>query len=208
MQLEWPKLRELIMQAAFLAVTESMPSTIARELTDENPVIPLDVDVDGDVAMATLLTWSEQDSGWEPSLENADLLRRSGRWDSIACSGGMRPRDYPLTSRRPADPPGLHLRVYEAGPQRGPSGGKRWLTAALLVSAEVETLRVGDRERAVPFHGYMPVVVRNPAQATVAALSSDGSVLETIDLRHDSSGIFRELLHRDPDGWPFKIRQE
>lgn len=206
MELDRRRLSELIMDAADRAVTEGMPEAIARQLDDNNLVIPLAVDIDGDVAMATLLTWTEQNSGWEPGLCNARLVKRKDDWFLATRSGGAAPRDYPLANRQPADPPGLHIRVYEAGAQNGSSGGKSWLMAAIHVTAEVETLRIGSRHRAVPFHGYLPVVVRNSAEAVIAAVGSDGSVLETIDLRRDPSDLYRELRHRVPDAWPFRMR--
>jgi hypothetical protein len=180
--------------------------SIPRRLDDENPVIPLAVDVDDDVAIITLLSWSEQNSGWKPSLWNATLVEHEGDWHCANASGSLPPRDYPLAARRPADQTGLHIRIYEAGPQHTGTGDKRWLSAAIHVTAEVETLRIGDRDRPVPFHGYLPVVVRDRAQAVVAALSGDGSVLETIDLRRRPSDFYRELRLHDPDGWPLKIK--
>jgi hypothetical protein len=203
-ELDRRTLRGQILEAADRAVTEGVPAAMARQLDDAHLVIPLAVDIDGDVAMVTLLTWTEQDSGWEPSLWNQDLVKHSDDWFPSSGSGGPWPRDYPLTTRRPADPPGLHIRVYQAGPQR--CGDNAWRTGALQVSAEVESLRIRGHRRAVPFHGYVPVVARKLADAVVTAVGSDGSVLETIDLRRDPSDLFRELRHRDPDGWPFKGR--
>ena len=209
MELDQRRLSGLIRDAAVRAVTDGVSeTTIARQLDDDNPVIPLAVDIDGDVAMATLLTWTEQNSGLEPSLSNADLLKEKNDWFLSARSGGASPRDYPLVNRQPADPPGLHIRVYEAGPQRSSSGDKSWLAAAIHVTAQVQTLRIGRRQRAVPFHGYVPVVVRSRARAhaIVAAVGSDGSVLETIDLRREPSDFWRDLRRRDPDGWSLKMR--
>jgi hypothetical protein len=188
------------------ALTEGVPTSIPRRLDDENSVIPLAADVDGDVAIVTLLSWSEQDSGWEPSLWNATLVGHDGDWYRANTSGGLPPREYPLAARGPADPAGLHMRIYEAGPQHTGTGDKRWLSAAIHVTAEVETVRIGERHRPVPFHGYLPVVVRDRARAVVAAISGNGSVLETIDLRREPSDFYRELRHRDPDGWPLKIK--
>jgi hypothetical protein len=202
MNLDRRKLSGQILEAADRAVTEGVPVAIARQLDDAHPVIPLAVDIDGDVAMVTLLTWTEQDSGWEPSLWNQDLVKQGDDWHQPCGAGGPWPRDYPLTTRRPADPPGLYIRVYQAGPQR--CEGKAWRTGALQVSAEVEALRIRGRRRTVPFHGYVPVVARKLADAIVTAIGSDGSILETIDLRRDPSDLYRELMHRDPDGWPFK----
>jgi hypothetical protein len=206
MEVDRRSLSELIMDAADRAVTEGVPEAIARQLDDDNLVIPLAVDIDGDVAMATLLTWTEQNSGWEPGLFNGNLVKRKGEWFLATRSSGAAPRDYPLADRRPADPPGLHIRVYDAGAERSSSGGKSWLKAAIHVTAEVETLRIGSRHRTVPFHGYLPVVVRNPAEAVIEAVGSGGSVLETIDLRRDPSDLYRELRQRVPDAWPFKMR--
>jgi hypothetical protein len=123
------------------ALTEGVPTSSPRRLDDENPVIPLAVDVDGDVAVVTLLSWSEQNSGWEPSLWDATLVGHDGDWYRAFASGGLPPRDYPLAARRPADPAGLHIRVYGAGPQQSLSGDKSWLSAAIHVTAEVETVR-------------------------------------------------------------------
>jgi hypothetical protein len=209
MDLDRPALNTLIMNAAFQMATEGVPAATARQLDDQNPVIPLAIDVDGDVALATLLSWSEQDSGYEPSLCNAILVQRDDGWCPTGLSAGLPPCDYPLTARRPASTPGLHIRLYERdgeepGPE-APRSRKPWLAAALLVTAEVEALRVGDRPRTVPFHGYVPIAARNPAEAVVTAIGDDGSVLETIDLRRDSSELFRELRHREPHAWPFKI---
>lgn len=193
-------------EVADRALTEGVPTSIPRQLDDENSVIPLAVDVDGDVAIVTLLSWSEQESGWEPSLWNATLLQHEGDWHRANASGGLPPRDYPLAARRPAGPAGLHVRIYEAGPQQSMSGDKSWLSASIHVTAEVETLRIGDRDRPVPFHGYLPVVARNPAHAVAAAIGPDGSVLGMIDLRREPSDLYRELQRRDPDGWPLKIK--
>ena len=204
MELDRRTLSGQILEAADRAVTEGVPTAIPRQLDDAHPVIPLAVDIDGDVAMVTLLTWTEQDSGWEPSLWNQDLIKHNDDWFQPSGSGGPWPRDYPLTTRRPADPPGLHIRVYQAGPQR--CEGKAWRAAALQVSAEVKTLRIRGRRRAVPFHGYVPVVARKLADAVVTAIGSDGSILETIDLRRDPSDLYRDFMHRDPGGWPFKRR--
>jgi hypothetical protein len=204
-ELDRRTLSGLISEAAERAATEGVPASTARQLDDENPVIPLAVDGDGDVAMVTLLSWSEQDSGWEPSLWNVDLLQHDSTWYRVAASGGLPPRDYPLATRRPAEPAGLHIRVYQAGPQHSMTGDTNWLTAAIHVTAEVETLRIGDRIRPVPFHGYLPVVARNRARAIAAGVGGDGSVLETLDLRRDASDLYRELRHRDPVSWPFQI---
>jgi hypothetical protein len=206
MELDRRILNGLLIEAAEQAVSEGVPPGMSRRLDDEHPVIPLAADADGDVAMVTLLTWTDQDSGRQPGLWNQDLLKHNDGWHPVSGSGGRAPRDYPLTARRPAAPPGLHIRVYEAGPQQSMNGDKTWLTAALYVTAEVETLRVGDRQRPVPFHGYLPVVVRNRAEAVVAAIASDGSVLETIDLRSEAADLYRALIRRDPGGWPFTRR--
>jgi hypothetical protein len=209
MELDRPELNRLIKDAAFRMLDEGVPATTASRLDDQNPVIPLAIDVDGDVAMATLLSWSEQSSGYEPSLCNVTLFERDDGWCPTGLSAGASPRDHPLTARRPASPAGLHVRLYELGSEEYEPGVSQsrepWLAAALLVTAEVESLRVGDRARTVPFHGYVPVAVRNPAQAVVTAVSSDGTVLETLDLRRPARDLFRELRQRDPDGWPLKV---
>jgi hypothetical protein len=82
---------------------------------------------------------------------------------------------------------------------------KRWVAAAIQVTSQVHALRIGDRQRAIPFHGYVPIAVRDPATAVVTGIGDDGSALGTIDLRRGSSELFSELRHRDPDAWPFKI---
>jgi hypothetical protein len=209
MELDRPELNRLIKDAAVRMLDEGVPTNTASRLDDQNPVIPLAVDVDGEVAMATLLSWSEQSSGYEPSLCGVSLFELDDGWCPTGLSSGVPPRDYPLAARRPAAPAGLHVRLYDLGSEEYEPGISQSreprLTAALLASAEVESVSVSGRARTVPFHGYVPIAVRNPAEAVVTAVSRDGTVLETLDLRRHALDLFRELRQRDPDGWPFKI---
>ena len=208
MQQDRLKLNEQLREAAYLLAVQGPPGSVARELDDENPVIPLGIDIDDDVATAALLGWSEQDSGYEPSLWMASIDQQDGDWLPYGMSGGLPPFDYPLADRRPSSREGLHMRLY-MGPNLehglGPRPGPQWLSAALQVTAEVDSIRVGDRVLEVPFHGYVPIAVRDPENAVVTAFG-DGSQLDTLDLRRGASALYRDLRRRDPDEWPFKAR--
>ena len=208
MQLNWQEVNEQLMVAGRRLATQGMPGHIARELTAENPVIALSIDIDRDAAAAALLSWSEQDSGWQPDLYLATLERHDGDWVHCGQAGGPPPADYPLAYRRSC-PEGLHIRLYH-GPDAGhglePRRRSAWLSAALLVSAEVDSVRVGERVLEVPFHGYLPIVVRDPANAVITAFG-DGSQLQTLDLRRGASDLYREQRHRDRQAWPFQISQ-
>jgi hypothetical protein len=199
------RLSERLRETAYLLAVQGPPRSIARELDDENPVIPLGIDIDHDVATAALLGWSEQDSGYAPSLWIASVEQQEGDWVPCGLAGGLRPCDYPLADRRACSPEGLHLRLY-MGPNLedglGLRSGPAWLSAALQVTAEVDSIRVGDRIMEVPFHGYVPIAVRDVENAVVTAFG-DGSQLDTLDLRRGAEDLYRELRRRDPDGWPF-----
>jgi hypothetical protein len=204
-QQDWRKLREQLRAVSCLLAAQGLPASTARELDDDNPVIPLGIDVDRDVATAALLSWSEQDSGWVPTLWTASIDQSEGDWIPYGLAGGLAPSDYPLTDRRASAPEGLHLRLYSL-PSREQGSGRRpgpaWLSAAVQVTAEVDRIRVGERVLEVPFHGYVPIAVRDPENAVVTAFGN-GSQLDTLDLRRDASDLSRELRRRDPDGWPF-----
>ena len=210
MQQDRQTVYEQLREAAYLLAVREPQSSVARELDDENPVIPLGIDIDADVATAALLGWSEQDSGFEPSLWMASIELQEGDWVPYGLSGGLSPFDYPLADRRPCSREGLHIRLY-MGPGRedglGQRAGPSWLSAALHVTAEVDSIRVGDRVLGVPFHGYVPIAVRDPENAVVTAFGN-GSLLDTLDLRRGASELYRELRRRDPDEWPFKARPD
>ena len=208
MQRDRQSLSKQLREAAYLLAVQGLPGSVARELSDESPVIPLGIDIDINVATAALLSRSEQDSGHEPSLWMASIDRQEGDWVPYGLGGGLPPSSYPLADRPACSREGLHLRLYmgpnlEHGFGRLPSPA--WVSAALQVTAEVDSIRVGDRVLAVPFHGYVPIAIRDPANAVVTAFG-DGAQLDTLDLRRDASELYRELRRRDPDGWPFKVR--
>lgn len=194
--------------ASYLLAAHGPAGSAVRELDEENPVIPLGIDIDQDVATAALLGWSEQDSGYRPSLWTASIEQHEGDWVPYGLAGGLPPSEYPLTDRPACSREGLHIRLY-AGPNPEHGSGRRsgpvWLSAALRVTAEVDRIRVGDRVLEVPFHGYVPVAVRNLENAVVTAFG-DGSQLDTLDLRRGTRDLYRELRRRDPDGWPFRVR--
>ena len=110
------RLSERLRETAYLLTVQSPPRSIARELDDENPVIPLGIDIDHDVATAALLGWSEQDSGYEPSLWIASVEQQEGDWVPYGLAGGLPPSNYPLADRRACSAEGLHLRLY-MGPE-------------------------------------------------------------------------------------------
>ena len=208
MRLDRLKVNGQLRNAAYQLAVQGRPGSVARELDDENPVIPLGIDIDADVATAALLGWSEQDSGFEPSLWTASLEQQEGDWFPYGMSGGWPPDSYPLADRPASSREGLYIRLYmgpglEHSLELRPSPA--WLSAALQVTAEVDSIRVGDRVLEVPFHGYIPIAVKHPENAVVTAFG-DGVPLETLDLRRDASDLYRELRRRDPDSWPFKAR--
>jgi hypothetical protein len=195
------RLTAQLREASYLLAIQGPPGAIAHELDDENPVIPLGIDIDTDVATAALLGWSEQDSGYEPSLWTATIEQQEGDWVPCGLAGGLRPSDYPLADRRACARGGIHIRLY-MGPDLEHGFGRRpgpaWLSAALQVTAEVDSIRVGDRLLEVPFHGHIPIAVRDPENAVVTAFG-DGSQLDTLDLRRGAPDLCRELRRRDPD---------
>jgi len=209
MEQDRARLTEQLRDASYLLAVQGMPGSSARELDDENPVIPLGIHIDQNVATAALLGWSEQDSGYEPSLWTASIEQQEGDWVPYGLAGGLPPSDYPLADRRSCPRDGPRIRLYmgpnpEHGLGRRP--GPAWLSAALQVTAEVDSIRVGTASfLEVPFHGYVPIAVRNLENAVVTAFG-DGSQLDTLDLRRGANDLYRELRRRDPDGWPFKVR--
>jgi hypothetical protein len=208
MQQDPQSLSKQLREAAYLLAVQGLPGSVARGLNDGSPVIPLGIDIDTNVATAALLSWSGQDSGYEPSLWMASIDQQDGDWVPYGLSGGLSPSYYPLADRPACSREGLHLRLY-MGPNLehgfGPLSTPAWISAALQVTAEVDSIRVGDRVLEVPFHGYVPIAVRDPANAVVTAFG-DGAQLDTLDLRREASDLYREQRHRDPDGWPFKVR--
>ncbi len=207
MQLNWQEVNEQLMVACRRLATQGLRGPIARELTAGDPVIALAIDTDRDVAAAALLSWSERDSGWQPDLYLATLERHDGEWVHCGQAGGPPPADYPLAHRRSC--PEGHIRLYH-GPDVGhglePRRRPAWLSAAMLVSAEVDSVRVGERILEVPFHGYLAIAVRDPANAMITAFG-DSSQLQTLDLRRGSADLYREQRRRDPQAWPFQISQ-
>jgi hypothetical protein len=208
MQQDRQTLSKHLREAAHQLAVQGLPGSVARELNDESPVIPLGIDIDTNVATAALLSWSEQDSGYEPSLWMASMDQQDGDWVPYGLAGGLPPSSYPLADRPACSREGLHIRLY-MGPNLeqgfGPLPTPAWVSAALQVTAEVDSIRVGDRVLEVPFHGYIPIAVRDPENAVVTAFG-DGAQLDTLDLRRDASELYRELRRRVPDGWPFKVR--
>jgi len=204
MEQDRTKLTEQLREASYLLAIEGLPGSVARELDDENPVIPLGIDIDNDVATAALLGWSEQDSGYEPSLWTVTIDQQEGDWVPCGLAGGLRPSRYPLADRPACSRDGIHIRLY-TGPdleQGLGQPGPAWLSAAVQVTAEVDSIRVGDRLLEVPFHGHVPFAVRDRKNAVVTAFG-DGSQLDTLDLGRGARDLYRELRRRDPDGWPF-----
>jgi hypothetical protein len=76
-----------------------------------------------------------------------------------------------------------------------------WLTAVLQASAEVDLLRLGDRELDVPFHGYVAVAARDQRKAVLTAIGRDGSALEALDLGRGARAIYLDQQRR-LDGEP------
>jgi len=142
MEQDRARLTEQLRDASYLLAVQGMLGSSARELDDENPVIPLGIHIDQNVATAALLGWSEQDSGYEPSLWTASIEQREGDWVPYGLAGGVPPSDYPLADRPSCSQDGPHIRLY-MGPnpehELGRRPGPAWLSAALQVAASLAT---------------------------------------------------------------------
>jgi hypothetical protein len=198
------ELFQLLRDAAWQLANEGAARDGARQLDDQHPVLPLSIDLDQDVGVAALLGWSEQQSGLEPGLWTAELELWRGGWHPFGLGGGLHPESYPLADREPASGR-QHIRLW-SGPS--PISGTRaerspsWRSAAIKVSAEVDTVRVGDRLISVPFHGYVAIAVRRGQPATVTALA-DGRQVDSINLGRGASELYGNMRRRGPDRWPF-----
>lgn len=205
--LSYQELARAQSDAAIDLVRSGVPAEISRELDDEHPVIPLAADVHDDVAMTAVLSWTDQDHGREPGLWLLEFRRRDGDWERLGGQSSVLAA-YPLAGRLPA-PPGSPL-MFLLGPNPVPGrapGEQPWRSAALYVTAAVARVRIGRRNVPVPFHGYLPVAMTSPRGNPVTALGSDGSTLETLDLRRGATVLSREQRQRSPGGWPHRARR-
>jgi hypothetical protein len=83
-----------------------------------------------------------------------------------------------------------------------PEPPPKWRAAAIKVSGEVDTIKIGDRLISVPFHGYLPITIRQGQPGTVTALA-DGRRVDSINLSRGAGELSRPRRRRGPDRWPF-----
>jgi hypothetical protein len=196
----WPELYA----ASRALLDQGLPDSVPRELSAEHPFIPLGVDIDEDVAVAAFLA-APPDEGPVPSLWKVTFEEYQGEWHRRGAQGGAGIPDYPLRDRGPIASQRLYVRQWLGPDPDGPDSGAHhdmvWLTAVLQASAEVDLLRLGDRELDVPFHGYVAVAARDQRKAVLTAIGRDGSALEALDLGRGARAIYLDQQRR-LDGEP------
>ncbi|MQY08307.1 hypothetical protein [Actinomadura macrotermitis] len=170
-------------EACLRFLRDGLPAAAGEDMSG---AFPLALDVDGDIAVVTLLVAEDGGLPDEMSVEGYTFHRRNGEWMALGGGGGSAPAD-PLT-RRPAAELGRHLRRYGGGRtvRNGdrllPWGAKYVSQARLRAAAEVVRLRVGKRLLDVPEHGHAAVVWGARRGPVIEALDAEGAVLDKIDL--------------------------
>ncbi len=168
------------------------PGTVRRELSGEHRLIPLAVDVNGDVAVTVFVRRLRCGllSGM-PGVEEAHFQRRDGTWAYLGGGAGGPFDDYPLSDRPPAASQHGYLRADGFGQvslnrtHRFPWPTRYAFHATVRASAEVYQLQAGTRRLSVPFHGYAVLTWANRRGPTVEALDRDGTRLASMDLSRD-----------------------
>jgi hypothetical protein len=192
-----------LLAASQTLLRQGLPSATGRELDDQHRLIPLGVDINGDVA-ATAFAW------WLPAGAQAGrtVLRTSifhqvgGDWAYLG--GGVGEfRAYPLAERLPAGLQRSYLRPCGYGqtrrdqPRRFLSRATYVCHAVLRAAAEVYWLQAGTRVLDMPFHGHAVLVWATRRGPTVVALGADGSRQARMDLRRDPFEVrYRPLPFR------------
>ncbi|MFC4052293.1 hypothetical protein ACFOY4_21630 [Actinomadura syzygii] len=166
---------------------DGLPDPAPAAFDDGRGFLPLGLDMDGDVAVVTLLhNLGDPASGPGAFIEGFTFHRRDGEWMELGGGGGSAPDD--ALARRSSGEMGRHLLKYGSGRTVRNAGrllpwGAKWVNEARLrASAEVARIRVGTRLMDVPEHGHVAVVWGSRQGPVVEALAADGSVLDTLDL--------------------------
>ncbi|WP_155884946.1 hypothetical protein [Actinomadura flavalba] len=150
------------------------------------PFLPLALDVDGDIAVVTVLTADPGNVPGEAFIDGWTFHRRGGEWMALGGGGGSAPAE-PL-ARRSAAELGAHLRRYGGGRtvRNGdrllPWGAKYVNQVRLRAAAEVARVRVGRRVIDVPPHGHVAVVWPDRRVPNIEALDAGGAILDVLDL--------------------------
>lgn len=143
-------------------------------------------DVDGDIAVVSVLRNGDAFRPDEPMIEGLIFQFRGGEWMELGGASGSAP-DRPL-DRRSEDELGAALRVYASGrtvrnADRLLPWGAKWVNQARLRAASgVASVRVGSRTLAVPEHGHLAVVWGSRRAPVLEALDADGGVRGVLDL--------------------------
>ena len=167
--------------AADSLLTLGLPEEVPRELSEEDPYIPLGLDIDQDLAVAAFLCWQVPKNEPVASLQMVTLSYDQDDWNITGGATGPL-LEYPLNSRGPVNSHQvlmhilLHVSESSASRSQHPSG------TVLRVPAEVDRVTVGGRILQVPFHGYLAIAIHGRKSAIVTAIDMDGSELGTLDL--------------------------
>ncbi|POM22708.1 hypothetical protein BTM25_49120 [Actinomadura rubteroloni] len=154
--------------------------------------LPLCLDVDGDVAVVTVLTFDETGNvPGESFIDGWTFHRRNGEWMALGGGGGAAPAE-PL-ARRSAAELGRHLRRYGSGrtvrnaDRLLPWGAKYVNQVRLRVASEATQIRVGRRVIPVPQHGHVAVVWTARRAPLIEALDPAGTVLDALELERSQT---------------------
>jgi hypothetical protein len=184
-------MQDELLAACQTLLRQGLPSVVPREFDDEHRLIPLGVDINGDVAATAFAWWLPEGArAGRAGLRTSTFLRADGDWAYLG--GGVGEfRAYPLAERPPAALQRSYLRPCGYGQTRR-GEPRRFLARARYVShavfraaAEVYWLQIGTRVFDVPFHGHAVLVWAARRGPTVIALGADGSRQASMELRRD-----------------------
>ncbi|MFI6516130.1 hypothetical protein ACIBF1_11275 [Spirillospora sp. NPDC050679] len=177
---------DMVTEECLRLLRDGLPSPAPTAFEDGRDFLPLALDVEGDVAVVSLLL-PENDGVLDGYfIEGWTFHRHNGEWMALGGGGGSAPED-PLV-RRSADEMGRHLRWYGSGStvrnagRLLPWGAKFVHQARLRAAPEVAQVRVGKRLLEVPEHGHVVVVWGARRGPVAEALDADGAVLDKVDL--------------------------
>ena len=181
-----------LIAASLELLRHGLPGMVPRELSGEQRLIPLSVDVNSDVAVTVFVRGLRRGPlARTPGIEEAQFQRRDGTWAYLGGGASGPFDDYPLSDRPPAASQQGYLRAHGFG-QVSLKGARRFpwpdryaCDATLRASAEVHQLQAGTPVLSVPFHGYTVLTWVNRRGPTVHALAGDGTRLGSMDLSRD-----------------------